>query len=485
LPSVDPRLSLPRHLSRRSWGTALGLAVLLLGAASGMGRQLATAVAMPGDAGHVDGAAWGGRQLTRTSTGSSVEAEQTRWNPRTGVVLNDLSASGEKALQLRTTGSTTAKLYGSSGSQFIMRVAGDNCDGAPRMTVTVDDKLVFETLVRSSAWSDLEEPTPWPGGEHLVKVAFANDHVTSTCDRNLRLDVLTVRAATVQPPTRLFGLSSSGPDLGIPTAQATSASVARHLDVVNFYMAWVWGTSLPVGQLGEIASRGGLPEVTWEPWDPRQGVDQSAYSLAAIAGGSYDDYIRRWASEAAAYAQPLLLRFGHEMNGTWYPWSPAANGGSSASYVAAYRHVHDLFAAAGADNVSWVWSPNVVQGMPTALIDVYPGSAYVDVIGVDGYNGGEDVPSMGGWRTPQQVFEPTLQALRHIAPTTPVIINETGSSERGGDKAAWIRQLFTYLINTHVTGVIWFDFNVLGRADWRMAASPKNVEAARSALKTW
>ena len=143
------------------------------------------------------------------------------------------------------------------------------------------------------------------------------------------------------------------------------------------------------------------------------------------------------------------------MNARSNPWSPANGGGSSGDYVNAYRHVHDLFVAAGAKNVSWVWSPVIVQGTPTPLASVYPGSRYVDVVGVDGYNAGTDLPAWGGWQTPARLFGPTLKELATVARGKPVWINETGSTEHGGSKAAWITELFAYLEQQpEVTGLV-------------------------------
>jgi len=426
---------------------------------------------------------------TPATASSSVEAETFALPAAAGQVFSDPAASGSSALLIWTTGTATTATTMPVASRITVRARGDQCAGAPLLRLAVDGAVAGTTAVSSSTWTDVVFTGSWTAGLHQLAVSYMNDAYVVGCDRNLRVDKISFSVASVppdvQPPTRLFGLSSSGNDRGIPAATATAASLGRHLDVVNFYEAWVWNAPLPVTQLNEIAAAGARPEITWEPWDPRQGATQSSYSLGAINSGAYDSYISGWARAAAAYGKPLMLRFAHEMNGNWYPWSPAADGGSGAGYVAAYRHVHDLFRAAGATNVSWVWSPNIVQGMPTDLSQVYPGAGYVDTIGVDGYNGGSDVPSMGGWRSPQQVFAPTLQALAQLAPSVPVIVNETGSSENGGDKAAWITQLFSYLSGMRVTGVVWFDFANAGQADWRLATSAASLAAARAALGGW
>ena len=166
--------------------------------------------------------------------------------------------------------------------------------------------------------------------------------------------------------SRLFGLSSPGSDGGLKAAQKTAGEVGRRLDVVNFYEAWGWKTSFPVTRVSAIAAAGARAEITWEPWYPPGGsAPQPAYSLRRIAAGGLDGYIKSWATSAAAYGKPLFLRFAHEMNGHSYPWTPAKGGGSPADYVNAYRHIHDVFVAAGATNVSWVWSPLGIRGAPT------------------------------------------------------------------------------------------------------------------------
>lgn len=91
----------------------------------------------------------------------------------------------------------------------------------------------------------------------------------------------------------MFGLTAAGPDQGLAAAQSGARGVGRPLDVLNFYTAWRWRSPLPVDRLTAISNGGTTPEITWEPWDPRRGVDS-----------------------AAAFGRPLLLRFGHEMNGT-------------------------------------------------------------------------------------------------------------------------------------------------------------------------
>jgi hypothetical protein len=163
------------------------------------------------------------------------------------------------------------------------------------------------------------------------------------------------------------------------------------------------------------------------------------------------------------------------MNGDWTPWSAGVNGNSAADYVRAWRHLHDVFGRAGAVNVSWVWSPNVVFHGSSPLRKLYPGDAYVDWIGIDGYNWGTTRPG-GGWMGFERLFGPTLRQVRRLA-HKPLMLSEVASAERGGDKAAWISGFFRGLNrNPDVLAFVWFDF--AKETDWRFTSSA----AARGAF---
>ena len=76
-----------------------------------------------------------------------------------------------------------------------------------------------------------------------------------------------------------------------------------------------------------------------------------------MIAGTYDAYIREFAEGARDWGHPFFLRFNWEMNGDWFPWAERVNGNQPGEYVAAWRHVHDIFTAVGATNATWVWCP--------------------------------------------------------------------------------------------------------------------------------
>src|SRR5262245_47117433 len=192
-----------------------------------------------------------------------------------------------------------------------------------------------------------------------------------------------------------------------------ASTVGRHPAIVTLYQQW-WGEpSFPATAAHWLSHRGTVPLVVWEPWQPglsasRQ-TDQPRYRLAAIAAGDFDRYVRGWADQARDYAGPLFLEPFHEMNGNWYPWGGTVNGNTTTQYVAAWRHLHDLFLAEGATNVTWVWTinrdsvPDTPDNQPAQY---WPGPAYVDWVGLDSYNWGTAEHKQ--WLTVAQTFGPSL-----------------------------------------------------------------------------
>jgi len=272
-----------------------------------------------------------------------------------------------------------------------------------------------------------------------------------------------------------------------PTAlDAYTAQVGVAPRLVMLYADWarpgiVGGSDFPTASLSVIAAHGATPLVTWEPWDPAAGAAQPSFSDAAIAGGAHDDYIRGWARAAKAYGRPFQLRLAHEMNTTAYPWGTGVgnpNGNTPDQYIAMWQHVYTLFAAEGVTNVSWVWSPNTESASGPFYTQLYPGDAYVDWVGIDGYNGGSALP-WGGWLSLAQVFDRSYRSMSALT-SKPLMLAEIGSAEAGGDKAAWITQGFLTDLPKRYPGVravIWY--NWAKETNWRVDSSSRTLNAWR------
>jgi beta-mannanase len=254
--------------------------------------------------------------------------------------------------------------------------------------------------------------------------------------------------------------------------ESFAEAVNHNPGLVMNYQAWNYSqpslATFPVTQLNSMLQAGYLPEITWDPMDAYSGPVDANYTLSSIINGTHDSYIEAWAAAAKQWGHPLLLRFAPEMNGDWLPWGQGVNGNLPGQYVLAWQHVFQIFASIGATNVQWVWSPNVVTSTTTGptLSSFYPGNAYVNLVGMDGYS-----YPLGGCLTGQQLFGQTLQDITAFAPTKPILIAETAVATSCPDQATLITQLFAWVQQEpSIVGVTWFDHP--GQPDYQVDTDP-------------
>jgi glycosyl hydrolase family 26 len=240
-----------------------------------------------------------------------------------------------------------------------------------------------------------------------------------------------------------------------------TSQLGRPDRIVSLYYNWAdrMPARLPDLEVGSI------PMISW-----------SGTHYADILNGSQDTLIRAAADALAAYGQPLLLRFAWEMNGYWFDWGGPNNASGAAGFIEAWRHVHDIFTAAGATNVAWVWCVNWNNNPATTANAghvYYPGDAYVDWIAVDGFS------SLTS-QTPQQLFGAFYG---DYAGRKPLMIAETAVS-RPEIQADWIASLASWIKQRpDIEALVWFDTNrktaTGGRVNWRIDANPAELAAYR------
>lgn len=157
------------------------------------------------------------------------------------------------------------------------------------------------------------------------------------------------------------------------------------------------------------------------------------------------------------------------MNGDWEQWG--TTGTTPKEYVRAWRHIHDAFQDAGATNVIWTWSPNILRpGTHQDLSAYYPGDSYVDWVGLVGYFTDWDPHSFTG------LFGSTLSEIKRFT-QKPRLILETGAMP-GRHRKEDVRTLFDGVTAARdIIGFAWFDHKA--RADWRLAANPEGVAEFR------
>ena len=214
-------------------------------------------------------------------------------------------------------------------------------------------------------------------------------------------------------------------------------------DLVMYYSGWY--VPFPVAFATTAANNGAVPLVQMDP-DSAKGK----ISIAGIAAGRYDGYLTSYAEAVRAYGHPVILSFGHEMNGWWSSWGYTHT--SAATFVAAWRHIVTLFRELGARNVTWLWTVNIINDAPGGKIPSpapwWPGSSYVTWVGIDGYY------LKPSWQF-APLFGPTIGAVRALT-DAPILIAETGAVPGAGQPAK-IVDVFAGIHAYGLLGFVWFD----------------------------
>jgi mannan endo-1,4-beta-mannosidase len=263
-------------------------------------------------------------------------------------------------------------------------------------------------------------------------------------------------AALSTTPGSYIGLYPAGAPGSYAGVAAFTTATGIKPDVVPYYSGWL--EPFQVGFAMTAADNGAVPLVQMDPDD---------VSVAAIASGKSDAYLSDFAEAVRAFRHPVILSFGHEMNGNWYSWSNQHT--SPAVFLTAWRHIVRLFRAQGARNVTWLWAVNVINaqnGVPSPRA-WWPGANYVTWVGIDGYY-------LRPSSTFASLFGPTIAAVRALT-RHPILISETAATPSTGQPAK-IADLFAGVRLYELLGFVWFDS--VHDGDWRLR-SPAAIAAFR------
>jgi mannan endo-1,4-beta-mannosidase len=221
-----------------------------------------------------------------------------------------------------------------------------------------------------------------------------------------------------------------------PIAEFTAAA-GRQPNLILYYSGWAQPFATSFAQM--VHRHGLIPFVQ---------IDPSLASVAAIAAGSYDPYLRLYADSVKDYGHQVVIGFGHEMNASWYSWGWGRTPAST--FVAAWRHIVTLFRNEGADNVTWLWTIQADQPGTGPILSWWPGSNYVTWVGIDGYY---YRPS----DTFASVFGKTISQVQAFT-RDPILLSETSVTPRA-DQYANITNLFQGMSQYRLLGLVWFDKN--------------------------
>jgi hypothetical protein len=273
-----------------------------------------------------------------------------------------------------------------------------------------------------------------------------------------------VAASLPARPASYLGVYATGAPASYGQVASFAQAAGRQPTLVGYFSGWA--QPFAAGFAGTVRARGGVPLVQ---------IDPSYASVAAIAAGSYDPYLRSYADSVRGYGHPVVIGFGHEMNAPWYSWGyrhvPAS------VFVRAWRHVVDVFRGQGARNVTWLWTINATLRSTGPARSWWPGASYVSWVGIDGY-------FYRPADTFTRVFTRTIDQVRSFT-SRPVLLAETAVGPRAG-QAAKIAALFAGVARSRLLGLVWFDnaqHDGIYHQDWKIQDSPAAQAAFRAAVR--
>jgi len=264
-----------------------------------------------------------------------------------------------------------------------------------------------------------------------------------------------------------LGVYTKGLPESYAPVTAFSSTTGAKPNIVMYYSGWY--VPFPAGFASTVANHGAVPLVQMDP---------DNINVARIASGHYDGYLSAYAEAVRAYHHPVILSFGHEMNGNWSAWGYRHT--SPAAFVAAWRHIVSVFRALGARNATWLWTVNIINDSRSGKVDGnlrhwWPGSSYVTWVAIDGYY------LQPNWQF-APLFGPTIAAVRALT-SDPILIGETGAVPAAGQPTK-INDLFAGVRAYGLLGFVWFNStNTIGQTFG--ISGPAAIAAFRKGASTY
>ncbi|WP_413613090.1 glycoside hydrolase family 26 protein [Bdellovibrio sp. HCB-110] len=238
---------------------------------------------------------------------------------------------------------------------------------------------------------------------------------------------------------------------------------------VYFSNHWFGGNVIyPADNINAIKKSGAIPYIRMSPWSRQEEeVADPLISMQKVIDGVYDADLKQWAREASKAGTAIMIEFGPEANGSWFPWNGIWNGGSKRNaygdpnwpdgperFRDAYRHVVDLFKKEGANNITWILHIDTSQYPNSEWNDpkyYYPGDNYIDWIGITVY--GQQIPTDDDWEEFVPKLTRYMPKINAISTTKPLMISEYAVIEDPSNskrKAKWISDALNFIMSKKI-----------------------------------
>lgn len=289
-----------------------------------------------------------------------------------------------------------------------------------------------------------------------------------------------------------WGIALEGHSISQERLQKMFKELGNDPQIIEFYVQWPAPDTkeFTFPDMMPIWEGGAVPCLTWEPMYQDGNTIQTVL-WKDLQDGKYDTYIAYFAEQVKRLSFPVIIRFAHEMNLKKYHWgTPQAEYGSSSPeiYRKMFGYVTTKF---DKQNVLWAFCPNVdsiPQESWNTASQYYPGDAYIDIFGMDGYNWGTTQTHQNNgwvstWRSFDEIFYPLYQQLQQINPKKPIVVFETASVNQGGNRRQWIVKALETCRSWNVRAIVWF--HVDKEQSWQLKPDEAQVFKRNENSQEW
>lgn len=344
---------------------------------------------------------------------------------------------------------------------MLLAIVLAGCTSGNRKAVWITDALQsikdgrYPRIAAASYWNEVWENANGGASDLTINSSpEALEAFRTGCADDVFLSGLVYSADSqkVLPPGSGIYFSAY-PDFGDSEDTVTVERIQNFEELAGKQIAWVYfsnnwigGIRFPHEAVATIHQYSKLPFIRMMPLSSHDRIcPDRVYSLQRIIDGDFDRELEQWALDAKAVKFPLMVEFGVEVNGEWFPWNGAWNGGDTARgygdpsqpdgperFKDAYRHIINLFRGKGVTNITWVYHVNAgnVPGESwNSMSAYYPGDSYIDWIGVSAYGALSPQEAGQNWVTFTQVMDACYPELAAITADKPLAVLEFGVVE--------------------------------------------------------
>ena len=277
------------------------------------------------------------------------------------------------------------------------------------------------------------------------------------------------------------------------TVPALEEKLEYRFETILAYVHYIH--AFPTEFMEQTWNEGRIVELTYQLTTNNNTDFYAESPMLNIYRGEGLDQVREFARAAKEFGHPFLFRLCNEMNSDWTSYGGVVNMADPDIFVDTWRTIYEIFQEEGVDNCIWIYNPNDRNAPPNKWNDslnYYPGNEYVHMIGVTGYNNGTYYTQWAEeWREFDTIYNEIQNLYQQPYGAFPWIITEFSSSSVGGDKVAWIENMFAHIKDyPNIKIAVWFSL-----ADWDsegnvarpywLDETPETTEAFRIGLKDY